>query len=171
MYFHFKKDCAEVIGVDIQEESVNIAKLNASENGIDNVQFFTGKAEEILLRQEFQKPKNTTDVVAIVNPPRVGLRKQSTRFLIYCYIKKLTHIHFYVPILDDKGILLLRKMKHLQRLVYISCDPEMALSHFLTLSRIKSRACQGAPFVPIKAVPVDLFPKIPNCELVVYFKR
>lgn len=58
-----------------------MAKLNAFENGIENTQFFAGKAEEIMIRREFQNPENADDVVAIVDPPRAGLRKQATRFL------------------------------------------------------------------------------------------
>lgn len=69
------KDCAQVIGVEIQQEAVNMAKLNAIENGIENAQFFAGKAEEIMIKREFQNPENADDVVAIVDPPRAGLRK------------------------------------------------------------------------------------------------
>lgn len=55
-----------------------MAKLNATENGITNAQFFAGKAEEIMSRQAFQNPKFADDVVAIVDPPRAGLRMQTT---------------------------------------------------------------------------------------------
>lgn len=75
------KDCAKVVGVEIQDEAVNMAKLNAIENGITNVQFFAGKAEEVMNRREFQFPENADDVVAIVDPPRAGLRKKSTKFI------------------------------------------------------------------------------------------
>lgn len=64
-----------MVGVEIQEEAVNMAKLNATENGITNTMFFAGKAEEIMNRQEFQTPDNADDVVAIIDPPRAGLRK------------------------------------------------------------------------------------------------
>lgn len=69
------QDCAKVVGVEIQQEAVNMAKLNATENGITNAVFFAGKAEEVMNRQEFQNPDNADDVVAIVDPPRAGLRK------------------------------------------------------------------------------------------------
>lgn len=79
-YFHSIKytfkECANVVGVEIQEEAVNMARLNASENGITNAQFFAGKAEEVMNRKEFQNPENADDVVAIVDPPRAGLRNQ-----------------------------------------------------------------------------------------------
>jgi len=79
----FFKSCAQVIGVEIQEEAVNMAKLNATENGITNAIFFAGKAEEVMNKREFQNPENANDVVAIVDPPRAGLRKQSTGFISY----------------------------------------------------------------------------------------
>jgi len=86
--FFFFKDCALVIGVEIQEEAVNMAKLNATENGITNAIFFAGKAEEAMNRREFQNPENANDVVAIVDPPRAGLRKQATDFILSCINNK-----------------------------------------------------------------------------------
>lgn len=139
------KDCAQVIGVEIQEEAVNMAKLNATENCITNAIFFAGKAEEVMNRREFQNPENANDVVAIVDPPRAGLH--------------------------NKAILLLRRMTHLKRLVYMSCNPKGAMQNFLSLSMAESKTKQGAPFVPVKAVPVDMFPQTPHCELIVYFER
>jgi len=76
-----------------------------------------------------------------------------------------------VYILDNKAILLLRKMTHLKRLVYLSCNPKAALQNFLSLSMAESKTKHGAPFVPVKAVPVDMFPQTPHCELIVYFER
>ncbi|XP_050437080.1 tRNA (uracil-5-)-methyltransferase homolog A-like [Adelges cooleyi] len=139
------KDCANVVGVEIQEEAVNMAKFNATENGITNAQFFCGKAEEIMNRHEFQNPENADDVVAVVDPPRAGLH--------------------------NKAVLLLRRMKHLKRFVYLSCNPKAALQNFLTLAMAESKTKQGAPFVPVKAIPVDMFPQTPHCELIVYFER
>lgn len=158
--------------MEIQEQAVNMAKLNAAENGIENAQFFAGKAEEIMIRREFQNPENADDVVAIVDPPRPGLRKNTT--CDYDNDKKTVQPHLFIQyyvFLDNKAILLLRKMTHLKRLVYLSCNPKAALQNFLSLSMAESKTKQGAPFVPVKAVPVDMFPQTPHCELVVYFER
>lgn len=87
-FFFFSKDCAQVIGVEIQEAAVTMAKLNATENGITNAIFFAGKAEEVMNKREFQNPENTNDVVAIVDPPRAGLRKEATGFILYCIDNK-----------------------------------------------------------------------------------
>lgn len=55
-----------------------MAKLNAIENGIKNAKFYAGKAEEVMNIPEFQHPEIADDVVAIVDPPRAGLRKYNT---------------------------------------------------------------------------------------------
>lgn len=146
-----------------------MAKLNASENGITNAQFFAGKAEEVMNKREFQNPENSDDVVAIVDPPRAGLRNETTRFM--ANKNKRSIILIIICVLDNKAVLLLRRMTHLKRLVYLSCNPRAALQNFISLSMAESKTKQGAPFVPVKAVPVDMFPQTPHCELIVYFER
>lgn len=84
---------------------------------------------------------------------------------------KNSNIYITIYVLDNKAILLLRKMTHLKRLVYLSCNPKAVLQNFLSLSMAESKTKQGAPFFPVKAVPVDMFPQTPHCELIVYFER
>lgn len=60
---HAKK----VYGVEVVEPAIHDAEQNAEINGIHNVKFFVGKAEEVILRDDFEKP----DVV-VVDPPRKG---------------------------------------------------------------------------------------------------
>lgn len=62
-------------------------------------------------------------------------------------------------------------MKHLKRLVFLACNPKAVLQNFMTLSMAESKTKQGAPFLPVKAIPVDMFPQTPHCELIVYFER
>ena len=42
---------------------------------------------------------------------------------------------------------------------------------FSSLCRPISNRMKGLPFRPVKAVPVDLFPHSPHCELVLEFRR
>ena len=60
----------KVYGVEIVLEAIEDAKMNARINGIDNVEFFVGKAEEVLSEQ-FKKNKVYADVI-VVDPPRKG---------------------------------------------------------------------------------------------------
>lgn len=60
----------KVYGVEIVPEAIEDARINAELNGIKNVEFFVGKAEEVLPEQ-FQKNKVHADVI-VVDPPRKG---------------------------------------------------------------------------------------------------
>lgn len=60
----------KVYGVEIVPEAVMDAKENAKINGISNVEFFVGKAEEVL-PEVYKRDKVYVDVV-VVDPPRKG---------------------------------------------------------------------------------------------------
>ncbi|KAL3272385.1 hypothetical protein HHI36_013862 [Cryptolaemus montrouzieri] len=139
----FAKYCGQVLGVEIIAKAVEDAKENAVLNGIENSTFFVGKAEE-MLGSVCYKSKNE-NIVAVLDPPRAGLHQ--------------------------KAILQLRKVKKIKRLIYVSCNPEAAFKNFLDLGRPESKTLQGEPFVPVKAVPVDMFPHTKHCELVILFER
>ena len=83
----------KVYGVEIVEQAIENAKVNAEQNGITNSEFSVGKSEEVIpkLIQEGIKP----DVI-VVDPPRKG-----------CDVKLLDAIGEARP----------------KRVVYVSCDP------------------------------------------------
>ncbi len=59
-----------VCGVEIIPQAIEDARRNAEQNGIKNVGFFTGKAEEVLPEQ-YEKNHIQADVI-VVDPPRKG---------------------------------------------------------------------------------------------------
>ena len=63
------------------------------------------------------------------------------------------------------------KSFHIQTLVFISCDAKAASKNFVALARPTSNAFPGDPFMPKRAVPVDLFPHSGHFELVILFER
>ncbi|KAJ8959061.1 hypothetical protein NQ318_022317 [Aromia moschata] len=139
----FSKKCSQVLGLEIIPQAIVDAKENAALNSIENAEFFTGKAEEILGSVCF---KSTSDkVTAVVDPPRAGLHQ--------------------------KAILQLRKISKIKKLVYVSCNPSAALKNFIDLGRPESKTVHGEPFVPIKAIAVDMFPYTKHCELIICFER
>lgn len=112
------------------------------------------------------------NVVAIVDPPRVGLHPTVIKAL--------------------------RTHPHLRRLVYISCNPESLVANAIELctpsvdktekgnknnrgwrnmssaglARHRAKSMPNSePFQPIKAMAVDLFPHTPHCELVMLLER
>lgn len=62
-----------MLGVEVVPEAVEDARHNARMNKIENCEFFVGKAEEILSSVMYRATEG--DIVAIVDPPRNGLRK------------------------------------------------------------------------------------------------
>ena len=58
-----------VYGVEIVEDAIKDARLNAKLNGMDNLEFFVGKAEEVV--PEIYKEGKRANIV-VVDPPRKG---------------------------------------------------------------------------------------------------
>ena len=84
----------KVMGVEIIPAAIEDAKKNAEMNGITNVEFFVGKAEEVLPEQ-YEKYGVYADVI-VVDPPRKGC--------------------------DEVAIQTMIRMAP-KRIVYVSCDP------------------------------------------------
>lgn len=65
----------KVCGVEIIPQAIEDAKANAARNGIDNAEFFVGKAEEVLpafyAKQDAASEMRHPDVI-VVDPPRKG---------------------------------------------------------------------------------------------------
>lgn len=64
------KKAKKVYGVEIVPQAIEDARENAKLNGIGNVEFFVGKAEEVLPEQ-YEKNHVYADVI-VVDPPRKG---------------------------------------------------------------------------------------------------
>lgn len=60
----------QVYGVEIVPQAIEDARANAFLNGMENVEFFVGKAEEVLPEQ-YEKNQVYADVI-VVDPPRKG---------------------------------------------------------------------------------------------------
>nr|CAH7716372.1 unnamed protein product [Callosobruchus chinensis] len=70
----FAKHCKKVLGIESISQAIVDAKENATSNNITNAEFFEGKAEEILGTVAFLTNAEE-NVVAVVDPPRAGLRE------------------------------------------------------------------------------------------------
>lgn len=158
------------------EESIS-HDLVSNKSGSDSSANEEKEAEGIVLGNGTSESGSTSlkqfkNVVAIVDPPRVGLH----------------------PIV----IKALRTHPRLRRLVYISCNPETLVANAIELCtpspqkiekgnknnrawrnmssaglarhRAKSMPL-SEPFRPVKAMAVDLFPHTPHCEMVMLLER
>lgn len=83
------KQAKKVYGVEIVEQSIINARENAKTNNISNVEFFAGKAEQIV--PKLYKKNIKTDVV-IVDPPRKGCEKEVIDTIINMSPKKVVYV-------------------------------------------------------------------------------
>ena len=88
------RQAGRIYGAEIFPAAVEDARMNAADNGAGNVEFFLGKAEEILPEMA-GNPKYRPDVI-VVDPPRAGCE---------------------LPLLETVAAL------RPSRFVYVSCDP------------------------------------------------
>ena len=136
---------SRVIGIDSNSSAIKDANKNAALNNIKNVSFIDGNVETKLsqLMDEFYGQQ----VIVVANPTRQGL-------------------HASV-------ITTIRQLNYIDKLVYVSCAPEdYAMRNFVHLCTPATKNNQlGAPFVPVNAVPVDMFPHTNHCELIITFER
>lgn len=87
------KKAKEVYGIEIVEMAVEDAKRNAALNGVENVTYQFGAAEEVMLK--WAEEERTADLL-VVDPPRKGLEGQ-----------------FIDAVLEMKP----------SKMVYVSCNP------------------------------------------------
>lgn len=135
------KNAKKVYGVEIVPQAVEDAKNNAKINGIENAEFYVGKAEEVLpgyyerYEKEHEGKRAHADVI-VVDPPRKGCEES-----------------------------LLQTMVDMQpeRIVYVSCDSA-------TLARdVKFLRGNGYEVGRVRAV--DQFPQTVHVECVVLMSR
>uniref|UniRef100_A0A8P0NG25 tRNA (uracil-5-)-methyltransferase homolog A n=2 Tax=Canis lupus familiaris TaxID=9615 RepID=A0A8P0NG25_CANLF len=132
-----------VVGIELCQEAVEDARVNARDNELSNVEFHCGRAEDLV--PALVSRLASQQLVAILDPPRAGLH--------------------------SKVILAVRRAENLKRLLYVSCNPRAAMGNFVDLCRAPSNRVKGVPFRPVKAVAVDLFPQTPHCEMLILFER
>lgn len=137
------KRVKKVIGIELCQEAVEDAKVNAQLNGLTNVEFHCGKAEDVF--PNILNAVVSSNVTAIVDPPRAGLH--------------------------SKVILAIRRAEHLKRLVYVACNAKAAMNNFIDLCRAPSNRVHGTPFRPVRAMAVDLFPQTMHMEMLLLLER
>jgi tRNA (uracil-5-)-methyltransferase len=139
------KAVEKVIGVEMVESAVNDAKENAKENKIENCEFICGKAETVLTTKFLESRVGHQRCVAVVDPPRSGLHKNVIRSLRAC--------------------------RSIERIIYISCNQGPLIENAVSFCRPVSSNTPGVPFLPTRAIGVDMFPHTEHVEFVVQFER
>ena len=128
------RHCRQVIGFEISSHAVDDATAAAMKMRIRNATFHAGPVESGLSRLGGRLPWPN---LVVVDPPRSGLES---------------------VVIDH-----LSRIPSLERIVYVSCDPQ-ALQRDM-------QALASAGFVPTKAVVVDMFPQTSHIETFVGLER
>lgn len=80
----------QVYGVEIIPQAIEDAKENAKCNGIQNVDFFVGKAEEVL-PEKYEKEGIFADVI-VVDPPRKGCDEACLSTMVQMQPKRIVYV-------------------------------------------------------------------------------
>ena len=79
-----------VYGVEIVPQAIDDARENAIRNGIENVNFYVGKAEEVL-PEKYEKEGIFADVI-VVDPPRKGCDEDCLSTMIRMQPKRIVYV-------------------------------------------------------------------------------
>ena len=84
---YISKFVKKVYGIEIVEDAVKDAKINAELNSIDNIDFYCGDLKDVLGSDKMDNIKKPTTV--IVDPPRPGLHPNTVKNLLKLTPKKI----------------------------------------------------------------------------------
>lgn len=80
----------KVYGVEVIPQAIEDAKNNAKINNIDNVEFFVGKAEEVL-PEKYEEEQISADVI-VVDPPRKGCEESLLETMLAMKPEKIVYV-------------------------------------------------------------------------------
>jgi len=84
------KKAKKVYGVEVIPQAIENARKNAQDNGIENVEFFTGKAEEVF-PEWYAKNKERADII-VVDPPRKGCDAALLQTIVEMEPKRIIYV-------------------------------------------------------------------------------
>jgi len=59
----------------------------------------------------------------------------------------------------------------IKRLVFVACNFESSYKNLVHLAKAASKQTPGDPFLPVRVIPVDLFPHTRHYEVIVHMER
>ncbi|EAC3926163.1 23S rRNA (uracil(1939)-C(5))-methyltransferase RlmD, partial [Listeria monocytogenes] len=125
----------EVRGMDIIPESIEDAKRNAEKNGIENVYYEVGKAEDVL--PKWVKEGFRPDAV-IVDPPRSGCDQGLIKSLLDVEAKQLVYVSCN-PSTLARDLALLAKKYRIRYMQPVDMFPQTAHVETVVLLQLKDK--------------------------------
>jgi tRNA (uracil-5-)-methyltransferase len=185
-----------VIGVEMCEQAVRDAEVNAANNGLDGkMVYYCARVEDVL-----SKILKGDDVSISPDAPTnnaekdVSDKNEPTESQDACKQKVTRQEHDctrmddqmqvdredvneVVAVLDPPragvhpSVIKALRKSTIKRLIYVSCNPNAASVNWADLCRPATSRLVGSPFRLVRAQAVDMFPHTEHCEMVLEFKR
>ena len=126
-----------VYGVEIVPQAIDDAKENAKRNGIENVNFYVGKAE-VVLPEKYEKEGIFADVI-VVDPPRKGCDEDCLNTMVQMQPKRIVYVSCDsatlardVKYLEEQGYKLMQarifdnfpQSVHVESVVWLALNPK-----------------------------------------------
>ena len=89
--FYLASKFRTVYGIDSDARNLEMGRLNAAANGIGNVEFHAGRAEDVLANKRFWLLEAKPDLV-VIDPPRSGLHPRVIASLLAARPKQLLYL-------------------------------------------------------------------------------
>ncbi|VEN34448.1 unnamed protein product [Callosobruchus maculatus] len=121
----------------------NYAKQNAEMNKITNAHYFTGRADD--LTGNLCKMAKGDNIVVLCDPPRAGL--------------------------NEKAIIHLRNNAKVKKILYMSINPIASSKVYKNFTMQPGGKMCGEPFLPTKAVAIDMTPHTKVIHFVTIWER
>ena len=89
--FYLARNFGKVYGIDSEPHNLELARLNASLNGLTNLVFHEGRVETLLLDRRFWLQEAKPDAI-VVDPPRAGLHPQALSSLLAARPRRIAYL-------------------------------------------------------------------------------
>ncbi|MCL4117835.1 UNVERIFIED_CONTAM: hypothetical protein GTU68_016412 [Idotea baltica] len=131
---YLAKSCKSVVGIEVIEEAIEDAKINAESNDIDNATFLVGDCKDVL-DPSFATTYGAPDVL-ITDPPRAGMHQEVIETLLALAPPKIVYISCN-PSTQARDILLLKEAYDLVKVTPVDMFPHT--SHIESVALLKRR--------------------------------
>ena len=131
---YLARSCKSVVGIEVIEDAIEDAKINAQMNEIDNATFLVGDCKDVL-DPSFADIHGSPDVL-ITDPPRAGMHQDVIDTLLLLAPPKIVYISCN-PSTQARDILLLKAQYELIKVTPVDMFPHTSHIESVALLKLK----------------------------------
>jgi tRNA (uracil-5-)-methyltransferase len=134
----------KIIGIELCAPAIDDARFNSTLNNVEEkVTYICDKVESVM-SEEVLGGKINEKTIAILDPPRSGVKS---------------------------NVISAIRNSSISKVIYISCKADAALPNWIALCRPSSKKFPGQPFKLTRTTSCDLFPQTEHYEMILEFSR